>query len=312
MPSIGVAGRLRLARTHGIDGGVTARGCRLLEHLCDRGRARAALLGVLGRGIDLVVGHRVCRRYLKLKGCLSAQVLPVALYANLRLGGWHGVNGTVSCDGGPSDGERIVARQQLNTATVLINIERLAHGGAVRVLPAHLHGNLGAGGTVEPCGMYANLHRHHGVGVDGSDGGLFLLVSVPSGIARAAGNERGGNDAGNHQIASLGRHLVMASLGFACRGNGRQGNIAHGDGLVDGRRRTQARKLAGERVIGRQAAKQGGLFSRGGFRLDVVLAIVLFGFGLVRSVFGVAAFVLSAFAHLVLRVDGQIAQRELV
>ena len=82
--------------------------------------------------------------------------------------------------------------------------------------------------------MYANLHRHHGMGVCGNHGGLLLLVSVPSRIARAAGDERDGHDTGDHQIAALGRHLTMTNLGFACRRNGRQGNIAHGDGLVHG------------------------------------------------------------------------------
>ena len=144
MPSIGIARGLRFARVHGVSGGITASGCCLLKYLGGRGRAATAFLGIFGRGIDLVVGHRVCRRYLKLKGCLSAQVLPVALYADLRLGGRHGINGTVGCDGGPSDGERVIAGQQLNAATVLVNVERFAHGRTVGILPAHLHGNLGA------------------------------------------------------------------------------------------------------------------------------------------------------------------------
>ena len=152
------------------------------------------------------------------------------------------------------------------------------------------------------------------MGVCGNYGGLLLLVSVPSRIARAAGDERDGYGAGDHQVASLGRHLAVTDLGLMCRGNGRQGNIAHGDGLVHGRRGAQAGKFAGERVVGRQAAKQDSLFSRVGFRLVVVLVIVHFGFGLglVRSVFGVAVFVLGAFVCLVLRVDGRIAQREFV
>ena len=85
--------------------------------------------------------------------------------------------------------------------------------------------------------MHANLHRHHGMGVCGKHGSLLLLISVPGSIACAAGNKRDGYDAGNHQIAALGRHFAMANRGLACRGNGRQGNIAHGDGLVHGRRR---------------------------------------------------------------------------
>ena len=52
-------------------------------------------------------------------------------------------------------------------------------------------------------------------------GGLLLLISVPGGIACAAGDERDGHNAGNHQVAALGRHLAMTNLGFACRRNGR-------------------------------------------------------------------------------------------
>ena len=193
---------------------------------------------------------------------------------------------------------------------MLVNIERFAHGGAINVLTAHLYGNLGAGGTVEARGMHANLHRHHRVGIGGGDGSLLLPVSVPGCVACAAGDERDGHDTGDHQIAALGRHLAMANLGLACRGNGRQGNIAHGDGLVHGWCGTQARKLAGQRILGRQAVEQDGFLTRVGFGLIAGLAFVLFGF--VRSVFGVAAFVLSVFVHLVLRVDGRIAKRELV
>ena len=144
MSSIGVAGRLCLAGAHGVDGGITARGCRLLEHLCDRGGVHPAFLGILGGGIDLVVSHRVGRRHLELKGGLGTQILPIALNGDLRLGGRHSVNGTVGCDGGPSDRERIVAGQQLNATTMLVNVERFAHGRTVGILPAHLYGNLGA------------------------------------------------------------------------------------------------------------------------------------------------------------------------
>ena len=80
--------------------------------------------------------------------------------------------------------------------------------------------------------MHANLHRHHGVRIGGDNGRLFLLISVPGGIARASGNERDGYNACHHQIAALGRHLAMAVFGFTRRGNRRQGNITHGDGLV--------------------------------------------------------------------------------
>ena len=148
------------------------------------------------------------------------------------------------------------------------------------------------------------------MGIGGGSGSLLLLISVPGSIACTAGDERDGYDTGDHQIAALGRHLAMANLGLACRGNGRQGNIAHGDGLVHGWCGTQARKLAGQRILGRQAVEQDGFLARVGFGLIAGLAFVLFGF--VRSVFGVAAFVLSVFVHLVLRVDGRIAKRELV
>ena len=144
MSSIGVAGRLRLAGAHGVGRGVASRGCRLLEYLCDRGGIHPAFLGILGGGIDLVVGHRVGRRHLELKGGLGTQILPIALNGDLRLGGRDGVDGAVGRDGGGGNGERVIAGQQLNAATVLVNIERFAHGRTVGILPAHLHGNLGA------------------------------------------------------------------------------------------------------------------------------------------------------------------------
>ena len=195
---VGIAGRLCLLRAHGIDGGVAPRGCCLLEHFGSRGRARAAFLGILGGGIDLVVGHCVGRGHLKFKGGLSAQVLPIALDRNLCLGGRDGVDGAVGRDGGGGDGERVIAGQQLNAATMLVNVERFAHGGSVRILATHLYGNLGAGGTVEPRGMYTNLHRHHRVGIGGDDGSLLLPVSVPGCVACAAGDKRNGHSAGDH------------------------------------------------------------------------------------------------------------------
>ena len=69
---VGITGCLCLLRAHGIDGGVAPRGCRLLEHLGGGGGARASLLGIFGGGIDLVVGYRVGRRHLELKGGLGA------------------------------------------------------------------------------------------------------------------------------------------------------------------------------------------------------------------------------------------------
>ena len=75
---------------------------------------------------------------------MSAQILPVILDRNLGLGGRDGVDGAVGRDGGGGDGERVIAGQQLNAATVLVNVERFAHGRTVGILTAHLHGNLGA------------------------------------------------------------------------------------------------------------------------------------------------------------------------
>ena len=142
MPSVGIAGGLSLACAYGVGGGIAARNCRLLEYLCRGGRACAPFLGILGGGIDLVVSHRVGRRYLELKGGLSAQILPIALNGDLRLGGRDGVDGAVFRDGGSSNGERVIAGQQLNAATVLVNVERFAHRRAVGVLATHLHGDL--------------------------------------------------------------------------------------------------------------------------------------------------------------------------
>lgn len=79
MPSIGVAGCLRLACAHGVGGGITASGCRLLKYLGGRGRATTALLGIFGGGIDLVVGYRVGRRHLELKGSLALKSCPSLL-----------------------------------------------------------------------------------------------------------------------------------------------------------------------------------------------------------------------------------------
>ena len=128
MPSIGIARGLRLTCAYGVGGGIAARNCRLLEYLCRGGRARATFLGILGGGIDLVVSHRVGRRHLKFKGGLSAQVLPIALDRDLRLGGRDGIDSAIGRDGGGGDGERVIAGQQLDAATVLINVERFAHG----------------------------------------------------------------------------------------------------------------------------------------------------------------------------------------
>ena len=59
MSSIGIAGGLRLASAHGVGGGIAARDCGLLKYLGGSGRARTALLGILGGSIDLVVGYCV-------------------------------------------------------------------------------------------------------------------------------------------------------------------------------------------------------------------------------------------------------------
>lgn len=69
-----------------------------------------------------------------------------------------------------------------------------------------------------------------------------------------------------------------------------RGDIAHGDGLVDSRRRTQAGELARQRIIGRQVAEQHGRLACVGFRLPL-------GFGFVCDLnFGIldARFILGA------------------
>ena len=312
MSSVGIAGRLCLLRAYGVGGGITARDCCLLEHLGGSGGACAALLGMLGGGIDLVVGYRVGRRYLELKGGLAAQVLSVALDSDLRLGGRDGIDGAVGRDGGGSDGERVVARQQLDAAAMLVHVERFAHRRAIRILTAHLHGDLRAGRAVEPRGTYADSHRHHGMRIRGNSGGLLLPVSVPRGISCATGDQRDRHDAGNHQIATLGRHLATAILGFACRGNGRQGDIAHGDGLIDSRRRTQAGELAGQRILGRQAAEQDGFLARVGFGLVICLAFEVFVICLIFDRRSIIVGILFAMGfRLALRVELRIVKRNL-
>ena len=127
-----------------------------------------------------------------------------------------------------------------------------------------------------------------------------MLISVPGSIACAAGDERDGHNAGNHQVAALGRYLAVTGLGLMCRGNGRQGNIAHGDGLVHGRRRAQAGKLAGQRIFGRQAVEQDGFLARVGFGLVVDLA---FGFLVPRLVFGGRGAIVFCILIIGLRLD---------
>lgn len=92
----------------------------------------------------------------------------------------------------------------------------------------------------------------------------------------------------------------MANLGLACRGNGRQGNIAHGDGLVHGWCGAQAGKLAGQRIFGRQAAEQDGFLARVGFGLVVGLA---FGFLVPRLVFGGRGAIVFCVLIIGLRLD---------
>ena len=92
----------------------------------------------------------------------------------------------------------------------------------------------------------------------------------------------------------------MADLGLACRGNGRQGNIAHGDGLVHGRSGAQAGKLAGQRIFGRQAVEQDGFLARVGFGLVVGLA---FGFLVPRLVFGGRGAIVFCILIIGLRLD---------
>ena len=92
----------------------------------------------------------------------------------------------------------------------------------------------------------------------------------------------------------------MANLGLACRGNGRQGDIAHGDGFVHGWCGTQTRKLAGQRILGRQAVEQDGFLARVGFELAVGLA---FGFLVPRLVFGGRGAIVFCIPTIGLRLD---------
>ena len=151
--------------------------------------------------------------------------------------------------------------------------------------------------------------------IGGGNGSLLLLISVPGGIARAAGNERDGHNACHHQIAALGRHLAMAVFGFARRGNRRQGNITHGDGLVHGRRRAQAGELAGERVVDRQAVEQDGFLACVGFGLVVCLVFGAHVVGLVFSSLNAIVCVpiigLRLVVRLALRVGPRIVKRNL-
>ena len=155
------------------------------------------------------------------------------------------------------------------------------------------------------------------MGIGGGSGSLLLLISVPGSIACTAGDERDGYDTGDHQIAALGRHLAMANLGLACRGNGRQGNIAHGDGLVHGWCGTQARKLAGQRILGRQAVEQDGFLARVGFGLIAGLA---FGFLVPRPAFGGRGAIVFCILiiglrlgfRLILHINARIVKRNLI
>ena len=151
--------------------------------------------------------------------------------------------------------------------------------------------------------------------IGGGNGGLLLLISVPSRIARAAGDERDGHDAGNHQIAALGRHFAMANLSFVCRGNGRQGNIAHGDGLVHGWCGTQARKLAGQRILGRQAVEQDGFLARVGFGLIAGLAFGTFVTCLIFGRLNVVCILIIGLRlgfQLILHINARIVKRNLI
>ena len=153
------------------------------------------------------------------------------------------------------------------------------------------------------------------MGIGGDSGSLLLLISVPDSIACTAGDKRNGHSAGNHQIAALGRHLTMTNLGLACRGNGRQGNIAHGDGLVHGWCGTQARKLAGQRILGRQAVEQDGFLARVGFGLIAGLAFGVFVTCLIFGRLNVVCILIIGLRlgfRLILHVSARIVKRNLI
>ncbi len=107
----------------------------------------------------------------------------------------------------------------------------------------------------------------------------------------------------------------MADLGLACRGNGRQGNIAHGDGLVHGRSGAQAGKLAGQRIFGRQAVEQDGFLARVGFGLVIGLAFGVFVICLIFGRLNVVCILIIGLRlgfRLILHINARIVKRNLI
>ena len=106
----------------------------------------------------------------------------------------------------------------------------------------------------------------------------------------------------------------MTNLGLACRGDGRKGNIAHGDGLVHGRCGTQARKLAGQRILGRQAVEQDGFLARVGFELIAGLAFGVFVTCLIFGRLNVVCILIIGLRldfRLILHINARIVKRNL-
>lgn len=159
--------------------------------------------------------------------------------------------------------------------------------------------------------MYANLHRHHGMGVCGNYGGLLLLVSVPSRIARAAGDERDSHDTGDHQIAALGRHLTMTNLGFVCRGaDGRGISPMAMVSSTTGAEPKPGSSRVSDSSTGKSPSRRSHL--RVGFRLAIALVIAFFDIGFIASILDVVARIRYAIARRVLHVGDCLVKRNFV
>lgn len=93
------------------------------------------------------------------------------------------------------------------------------------------------------------------------------------------------------------------------------GNIAHGDGLVYGWCGTQARKLAGQRILGRQAVEQDGFLARVGSGLVVGLAFGVFVICLIFGRLNIVCILIIGLRlgfRLILHINARIVKRNLI
>lgn len=93
------------------------------------------------------------------------------------------------------------------------------------------------------------------------------------------------------------------------------GNIAHGDGLVHGWCGTQARKLAGQRILGRQAVEQDGFLARVGSGLVVGLAFGVFVICLIFGRLNIVCILIIGLRlgfRLILHINARIVKRNLI